>query len=75
MTDYAAKMATTLLYTDIPQAVDRHPAAAPIAIARGLVDRMTYDEAKVILEQLISHRVETCQKVARNRLSEYGDDW
>jgi hypothetical protein len=28
MTDYAAKMATTLLYNDIPQAVDRHPAAA-----------------------------------------------
>ncbi|OBB94982.1 hypothetical protein [Mycobacterium sp. 852002-40037_SCH5390672] len=67
MTDYAVKATTTLLHNAIPDAVEAYPAATPITIARGLVDRMTSDERQVILEQLVSQRVQTCQQVKKPR--------
>jgi hypothetical protein len=61
--NYAIKATTRLLYETVPEAAEAYPAAEPLVIARGLVDRMTSDEAKVILEQLIAQRVRTAQQV------------
>jgi hypothetical protein len=72
--DYAVKACTELLYNAIPEAVERHPAATPIVIARGLIDRMTSDECRVILERLVAHRVRTAQQVRahqRHMVSEH----
>ncbi|CQD10664.1 hypothetical protein BN000_02204 [Mycobacterium europaeum] len=74
MTDYAVKAATTLLYKTIPDAVEDNPAADPLTIARKIVDRQTSDECRVLLEQLVSHRVRTCQQArshARHQLSNH----
>lgn len=49
---YAVKAAIRLLHSPISEVVEADPAATPLAIARGLVSRMTSDECRVILEQL-----------------------
>jgi hypothetical protein len=70
----AAKATTDLCYNAIPEAVEAYPAATPIVIARGLVDRLTSDECRLILEQLVAQRVRTCQQVrshTRHQVSEH----
>lgn len=73
MTDrYATRATTNLLYQQVPAAVEKYPAATPITVARCLVDRMTSDECRVILEQLLAQRVRTAQQVrahARHEVS------
>lgn len=74
MSDYAVKATTTLLYHDIPEAVEAYPATSPTVIARGLVDRMTSEARRAILEQLVSHRVQTAQVArshARHQVSQH----
>ncbi|BBX38924.1 hypothetical protein [Mycobacterium simiae] len=71
--DYAVKAATHFLYTTLPAAVEEDPAAEPLTtIAKRLVTRLTDEECRVLLQQLVSHRVATCQQVrshARHQVS------
>lgn len=70
----ATKATTQFLYSDIPDAVEADPAGTPLAIARTLIARLTADERQVILEQLVSHRVQTAQVVRahhRHQVSEH----
>ncbi len=58
MTDhYAQKACNELLNHAIPEAVEAYALSSPQVIARGLVDRMTSHECRVLLEQLVAERV------------------
>ncbi len=59
----AVKATTTLLYSDIPQAVDATPTSDPLVIARSLTDRMTSDEVRFVLEQLVAQHVRAAQRI------------